>query len=174
MAKKEPVFGSKLPLKMLEDLLAHVRAEFYAGKDAAFFSERKQLLKAITYPAAYLEKRNGLPTPERYEEIFRKEIVAPLKKHSKYVPLRGSYWCAYFYQCVQHHIAKHWETYYEESKAIQRQVADVLHGLLKIKSEQPAPEQRMSALVEVHRAVSSKGGRKKAEPANSQIQPELF
>jgi hypothetical protein len=173
MAKKTEVFGTKLPLEMVNDLVYAIRLAFYAGQDPEFYAQRKQLVRAVTYPATFLEARNGLPTAARYEQIFRVEIIAAIKQHGNYKPMRGSYFCGYFLKCVQRHMEKHWETYYEESKAVQRQVFDVMAGLSQLAADQPKAESRMTILVELHRTASGGGGRKK-KAATTEAQGSLF
>jgi hypothetical protein len=53
-------------MDIVRDYLHLIKNEFHAGDERAFFQQRWLLIKAITFPAKWLDKRGVfLPEPEK-------------------------------------------------------------------------------------------------------------
>ncbi|CAN5356812.1 hypothetical protein BH09VER1_BH09VER1_28850 [soil metagenome] len=99
---------------MLEEYLRRVRSQFMADlPEKAYFQQRRLLIQAITFPAAYLHERGVWLPVKRLREILD-EIIKGIKHHG--ATDRIQYFGIYFLTAVQSHMKIRQEAYYEEGK----------------------------------------------------------
>ena len=158
----------KVPAEVIADLLGAIRGQFLAdcGEKRWFAFERPLLLRAITYPAAFLVRRAGEGTVlpwARYQSILF-TVMATIKRHGT-ARIIGSFG-RYFFKAVQTHMAHHWEDYYAESKS----AANALDAVFaKLPAATAAGRDTTVAdLAKIHAALASKAGRKKTPPPAEQ------
>lgn len=162
----------KVPSAVVNDLIGALRGQFLAEcPEKRFFAhERPLLVRAVTYPAWFLDNRSKgamLPWP-RYQEIVF-EVITTIKHHGATDRI-GSFG-RYFLTAIQRHMEHHWEDYYVESKnAAGKWAAQV--AALQVGADSPERDATVPTLAALHAATVPKGGRKKKVAAG--IQEELF
>jgi hypothetical protein len=93
--------------RMLDDLLGEIRRRFYARAPAqTFFADRRQILKALTWPAAWLRGHGFREevTPAAYRRIVM-DVLAKIQAHGA-PPLPSEpngYFPSYLLKCLQDH-----------------------------------------------------------------------
>jgi hypothetical protein len=160
--------GAMMAPEFLSEQLGLIRKTFFAGKtDRQFFQERDLLSQAIAFPAARLKERFGVTaTDDLYRRILR-TVIDTIKQHGNRAKIQRI--SAYFLHAVQTHMDHHGEEYYEDAK-VARTAADQLPFILR-REHIVRAHQTTEVLVDLHRTLKSRSGRKKkAAPA----QPTLF
>ncbi len=171
---REAIGEQKAPADLVADVLGVIERDWYPGQRDVFFRDRKDLVRWITWPAWFLENRMGeryAPLPwVRYQDLVL-GILRTMAVHGRQAP---RYFPRYFGRAVQTHMEKHWEEYADEVRAIRARVDREL-ARAQVVSAVGQRDQTVERLVEVHRAVSTKGGRKrKADKVSAAIQGDLF
>ena len=87
-------------MDIVRDYLNLIKKEFYAG-ERAFYQQRLFLIKGITYPARWLDKR-GVFLPEEDYRAILDTIISGIKKHGNTHTVRS--FGSYFLDSVQRHI----------------------------------------------------------------------
>jgi hypothetical protein len=64
----------------LYPVLKYIRDHFYANNTQSFHRDRRQLLRALTWPAAWLDKQALIITPEDYNRLLLKKL-RQIQKH---------------------------------------------------------------------------------------------
>jgi len=103
-------------MDIVRDYLHLIKNEFYAGDERAFFEQRWLLIKAITYPARWLDKR-GVFLPETEHRKILDTVISGIKDHGNTDTIRS--FGRYFLDCIQKQIKHHEETYYDHAKGLQ-------------------------------------------------------
>jgi hypothetical protein len=151
-----------------DEQLAVIRQTFFAKMtDKKFFQERNLLLQAVTYPAEWLNRRGARLPASKYRAIL-KTVIDTIKEHGDRARIRRV--SAYLLHSVQTHMQHHGEDYLIAAKQ-PRSAGAVVHGVLRKLGAGEPDGDVVEVLIEVRRALRSKGGRKKAAPA---AQPTLF
>lgn len=127
-ASAEPVYP---PLRHahsaepVEELLAAVQRRFYAARSSRdFHRDRRMLLYALTWPAAWLERRGLTCSAKRYHALVA-DRLAEIARHGD--PARyGAYFPAYLLKCLQDWFQHHGEPLYDELKHIRNALDQVL------------------------------------------------
>jgi hypothetical protein len=161
--------GADLNLStFIDEQLALVRRTFFATMpDKKFFQERNLLLQAITYPAEWLNRHGARLPASKYRAIL-KTIIDTIKAHADRAQIKRV--SAYLAHAVQTHMQHHGEDYLIAAKQPRTagSIAPRLVGKLRFGDVE---DDVVIVLVEVRRALRSKGGRKKAAHT---AQPLLF
>lgn len=151
-----------------EEQLAVIRQTFFATMpDKRFFQERNLLLQAVTYPAEWLNRREARLPGSKYRVILQ-TVIGTIKAHADRAKIKRV--SAYLLHAVQTHMQHHGEDYLIAAKKPRTAAALAPNVVRKIRAGEP-DDDVVGVLVEVHRALRSKGGRKKTAPA---AQPTLF
>jgi hypothetical protein len=150
---------------LAEELLLVVRREFYrTAPEKRFFQERNLLLQAVTYPADWL-KRHGAALPAAKYRVILQTVIDTIKAHGNQVRIRS--FSAYFLDCVQKHMLHQGEKYYLDAKQL-RPAGEIATGVIGELRAPSAEEDVVGTMVEVRRALRSKGGRKKKQGSASE------
>lgn len=162
----------KVPADVVNDLVSALRGQFLpdCAEKKFFAHERPLLVRAVTYPAWFLNnKSHGAALAwSRYQEIIF-GVMTTIKRHGQQDRI-GSFG-RYFLTAIQRHMEKHWEDYYVESKnASHRFDAEIKR--LGVAFPLMARDSTIADLAALHTATAAKGGRKKKPVAG--IQKELF
>lgn len=172
VTKREPV---KVPADVVNDLLGALQRQFCGDVDQKkwFSYERTMLLKAVTYPAWFLNtKSTGTALGwQRYQDIVL-GVSNTIKRHGNTAQI-GSFG-RYFLHAIQTHMEKHWEAYYTEAKRAAPLIEAVMRAL---PAGSVVVDTTIKDLAALHAAVSVKGGRKKKEkpaPVVTDPQGSLF
>jgi hypothetical protein len=151
-----------------DEQLALIRQTFFREDAKRFFQERNLLLKAVTYPAEWLNRHGAKLPASKYRAILR-TVIGTIKAHGDRARIRRV--SAYLLHSVQTHMQHHGEDYLIAAKQPRTAGALVAGVLRKLGTNEPDGDV-VEVLVEVRRALRSKGGRKKqSAPA---AQPTLF
>ncbi len=127
----------------LGPVLADIRRQFYAGKDRAFFRDRRALEETVTWPATWLRRRGVTWTPERYFATIR-GTLAEIVQHGS--PGAVGYFPRYLLKALQNHFAHHSDTICAEASRARNAFAVALG---KITAQQAAAEGRNQTAVDV-------------------------
>lgn len=152
-----------------ERFLRSIRNQFYQENEKLFFQERLLLLQAITWPARYLDDRGVKLNAKRYTEILT-TVIRTINRHGNLRTVRS--FARYLLHAVQEHMKHHGEEYYEQAKAVSRDIAAVMEGYSR--KPLPAQDNTTKTLADLHRLVAVKSGRKKQLTRAAQPQPDLF
>ncbi len=153
----------EVPLDLVNDILHVVRSSFYAdATDKKWAQDRGFILRrAVSYPAAWLNKRGVTVPPERYREILI-GIFLDIKRHGSTGAVK--YWPGYLALCVQRHMDHHGEDYYEEGKSLRAALERAQMAFKRAAQAAPAHDP-VEGLAQVHRVLAAQHKRKKAAPA---------
>jgi hypothetical protein len=155
--------------EFLNEQLALIRRTFFAKTvEKQWFQESDLIRQAIAFPAAHLKERYGATADDRmYRQILRTVIDTIVAKGNRSKIDRFS---VYFLHCVQKHMQHHGEEYHIAAKAARRLV-DLLPAATR-GAEIVRADRTTEVLVDLHRTLKSRAGRKKkATPAE---QASLF
>lgn len=111
--------------RAVRQLLEEVRRRFYAGQLVRdFYRDRRMLLYALTWPAAWLEGRALTCSAARYHALLGKRLgdIAVHGDPARY----GAYFPAYLLKCLQDWFRHHGEELYDELKHIRNALDQVL------------------------------------------------
>jgi hypothetical protein len=107
----------------VREQLRVMRSEFYRDRsDKQFYQERPRLVKAITYPAHWMNERGAVAPPALYRRIIG-TVIAAIKQHGDRSKIER--FEIYFWHCVQEHMRHHGEEYYYQAKE-PLQISDLL------------------------------------------------
>lgn len=149
---------------IVEEILKHIRWQFYPDDAKGFFQQRRVLIQAVTYPADWLFRR-GMKYPEdRYRDLMTVILKGIMHGNTGKI----GYFCRYLLKCVQDHMAHQGEKYLEEAKRIDRQIADVMFGLKKATAKTPQHDSTVEDLVAIRR-LTAPPKRTKKPKAPSQL-----
>lgn len=110
----------------LNGLLAEIQRRFYAKVEArAFYAHRRQLIRAVTWPAVWWRKRGfrtELP-PDRYRGVIL-EVLTGIEGHGDQVKIKpaemggSGFFPAYLLKCIQQHYGHQGESLYYSAKPL--------------------------------------------------------
>lgn len=153
-----------------DEQLRLIRREFFAGmSDKRFYQERGLLMQAITFPATWLNERAVKVPPARYRAILAL-VISTIKRHGNQAKIER--FSAYFLHSVQEHMRHHGDEYYYAAKEVRSLGAVLPRVMGKMQARDPG-ETFVETLAEVHRAVRSRGGRKK-KAVRRAVEGDLF
>ena len=164
--------STELPDALVDRFLRSLRSQFYKGKDQLFFQERWLLMRAICYPAQWLDSRAVSLNAKRYTDVLTK-IIRTINQHGQLSTVRSM--GRYLLHCVQTHMQHHGETYYEEAKATRNILEDVFHGLKKRTAVIPVEDPTVPDLAKLHNILKAAKPRRKARDRSAaSSQGDLF
>ena len=160
-AKRKPT-----PLEPPADdaLLRLVQRRFYPATTPEarrhFYRDRRMLLYALSWPAAWLEQRGLTCSPTRYRALMAERLAA-IAAHGD--PARyGPYFPAYLLKCIQDWFRHHGDELYDELKHI-RNALDHLLASVSFADDVRRDAQHIATLAAAHRLI--------AGPRSHQTQP---
>lgn len=163
----EPRAKQSLPEQIVADLLGVIRRQFLADlAEKEWYQHRRFLLRVVTWPAAWLNRRGVSLPPARYKAVFL-GILDGVKVHGATAQVK--YWPGYLLHCVQEHFKHHGDELYEEAKSVRHSVERALSRVAP--GENPADTVEM--LSQVNAIVSRRGHGRRQAPIAEQ-QPELL
>jgi hypothetical protein len=112
----------------LQAQLRKIRFQFLPDDPKAFFQQQKMIIKAICYPATYLQKR-GVQLPERRLEQILNEVLRGIMHHGQTSKI--TWFGGYFLKCIQEHMSHHGDEYYDEGKDLRTILQKTLAELSK-------------------------------------------
>jgi hypothetical protein len=144
----------------LRGLLDAVRRRFYAGQPPRLFHrDRRALLYALSWPAAWLESRGLGCSPARYHALIadRLDAIALHGDPTRY----GAYFPAYFLQSIQDWFHHRGDGLYAELKQI-RDAIDRALGSIRFAPDAAANARQIEILAATHRLLHEKRTRRAA------------
>jgi hypothetical protein len=137
----------------VEGLLEEVQRRFYAGQPVRdFYRDRRMLLYALTWPAAWLEGRALTCSAARYHALLGERLVAIAvhgdpARHSAYFP-------AYLLKCLQDWFQHHGDELYDELKHIRNALDQVLASV-PFATDVQRDAQHTEILAATHRLIQA-------------------
>lgn len=98
----------------LYPILKYIQKHFYADKHSTFQRDRRQLLRALTWPAAWLDRQALTITAEDYNRLLLKKL-RQIQKHGNPAQYRN-YFPKYLMKALQDHCRYHREAIYLKLK----------------------------------------------------------
>lgn len=95
-------------------VLTYIRERFYPGRSADFQHDHRALLRALTWPAAWLDKQALTITAEDYNRLLLKKL-RQIEKHGNPAHYRP-YFPKYLMKALQDHCRHHHEAIYLKLK----------------------------------------------------------
>jgi hypothetical protein len=155
--------------QMVDDLMQHVRAQFYTiWPDKRWLQEQKAILGILTWPATWLNQRGiSLPLP-KYEAILR-EVIVGIQRHGATADIK--FFPAYLEKAIKAWFIHNGEALYEDRKSI-RNALDMrfLKGLTPEVPKAPDP---IDILAQANRVLATAKRRPKAAKTDD-LQRSLF
>jgi hypothetical protein len=152
--------------RIVKDYLHTLRNQFYPDDAKAFYQQRWLLIRAISYPSAYLAERQVGLTEADHRNLLTEQIRG-IMHHGNTRQIK--HFGRYFLHVIQKHMAHHGEDYYESGKAIRAWAESALENAKAKAAIQAIDETERLAALHASIAVPTRK-RKPAAPA----QPELF
>lgn len=140
----------------LDEVLNYTGKHIYEGMDEAFQRDRRMLLYALTWPAAWLDSQ----ALRMHREDYRRMLMDKLEQiHAHGDPARyRAYFPKYLLKCLQDHCHYHHETLYRELKHASYSIEEI------VKNIQTGPNNHTAVLAQAH-ALLRQSHRNKAAPA---------
>jgi hypothetical protein len=98
----------------LHPALNYIKEHFYANNTPTFHRDRRQLLRALTWPAAWLDRQALIITPEDYNRLLLKKL-RQIKTHGNPSHYQA-YFPKYLMKALQDHCSHHQEAIYLKLK----------------------------------------------------------
>lgn len=154
---------------LLSEYLGMLRRQFYTD-DKAFFQQRRLLIKALTLPARWFEKRGVFADDRDYRKILD-EVIQGIKRHGDTGAIK--YFSGYFLLCLQTHMKHHEEAYYDRAKSSRRKMDAALNQIRASLTPQESPARLTEDLAALSGLLRSPGGKRRAKNKPA-AQPDLF
>lgn len=144
--------------ELLDDLLREVRRRFYAeAEPREFFAQRRQLIKALTWPAAWLRGHGfgSEVTPRAYRQLVL-TVLGNIEEHGRRfvggaTSEVGGYFPTYLLKCLQDHCRHNTEAVLYDFKALRNRVDfTALIGALRPDPSAPASPNVVDMLAQAH------------------------
>lgn len=153
----------------LVDLLALVRGQFYATDEriAAYYIQKRDLIRALTWPAVWMERHNLHCTQQRYRSLVVSRVAA-IREHGD--PDRYSeYFPRYLLKCLQDWFAWHGEEVTAELRHARIAIEVALIGILTHADREECSEvnehiqarRQIESLAQTHRTLALFSGRRR-------------
>lgn len=150
---------TKEAAQFVEEMLRRIRHEFFARlPEKQFYQERLMLIRAITWPDVWMDRR-GVKAPISTCRRILGIVVGAIKQHGNQVKYRR--FSLYLFKAVQEHMNHHGEQYYYEAKV--RPAAAVVPDVMSLMSRSTrSPEvAAVQDLARISRLLKSPGGRRR-------------
>jgi hypothetical protein len=89
--------------------LQYIQKHFYADHITNYQRDRRALLRALTWPAAWLDAQGLIITPKDYNQLLLRKLQQ-IQKHGD--PTKYTYFPKYLMKALQDHCHHHRETIY--------------------------------------------------------------
>lgn len=136
----------------LYPVLQYIRERFYVAHETDYHRDRRQLLRALTWPAAWLEAQALAIAPGDYEKLLLLKL-RQIERHGDPAQYRP-YFPKYLMKALQDHCHHHREAIYLKLKhagyTIDRIAADIAAG------QDPPPGNHTSILARAHELLNQK------------------
>ncbi len=154
----------------LTDLLSLVRGDFYGTDDrlAAYYIQKRDLARALTWPALWLERHNLHCSQQRYRSLLASRLAA-IREHGD--PDRYSeYFPRYLLKCLQDWFAWHGEEVTAELRHARNAIELALIGILTHADREECSEvnehiqarRQIESLAQTHRILALIAGRRRS------------
>ena len=112
--------ATEAPQALVARLLAEINRRFYAGKDVrAWTVDKRPILKALTWPAVWLNER-GVGMPERDYEAKLLEIIEGISRHGALAKIK--FFPAYLGDCIRKHFVHQGDEIYASRKHVRQAI----------------------------------------------------
>jgi predicted metal-dependent enzyme (double-stranded beta helix superfamily) len=111
----------------LDSVLRYIRIHIYNGKNSDYERDRRMLLYALTWPAAWLDSQALRMNPEDYQRMLMDKL-GQIHVHGDPARYRA-YFPKYLLKCLQDHCHHHHETLYRELKHASYSIEEILDHL---------------------------------------------
>ncbi len=136
----------------LDTVLHYIRKHIYEQGNETFQRDRRMLLYALTWPAAWLDSQALRMHRKDYQRMLMDKLEQ-ITRHGDPARYRA-YFPRYLLKCLQDHCHHHHETLYGELKHASYSIEEI------VKNIQTGPDNRTTVLAEAH-ALLRQGHRKK-------------
>jgi hypothetical protein len=160
--------STEAPQGMVARLLVEINRRFYARKDVrAWTVDKRAILKAITWPAVWLNER-GVGMPERDYEAKVIEIIDGISRHGDLAKIK--FFPAYLGDCIRKHFVHQGDEIYATRKHVRQAIE-----LSFLKGRAPAAGARdvVPAIAAAH-LVLTKPAKAPKPPKPDGLQGTLF
>ncbi len=111
----------------LDEVLNYTGKHIYEGMDEAFQRDRRMLLYALTWPAAWLDSQALRMHREDYRRMLMDKLVQITQNGD---PQRyRAYFPKYLLKCLQDHCHHHHETLYRELKHASYSIEEIVKNI---------------------------------------------
>lgn len=154
---------------IVNDYLYRIRQQFYPDNEKAFYQQRRLLIRAISFPAGWLDRR-GIVFPEKRYRQLLDEILKGIMHHGNTGNI--GYFAGYLFSCIQQHMKHHEEEYYDLGKSLRskndQSMKQILSGL---KVDEPAADAATVESLAAYSRLTKSGPRrgKKTKPDGDQM-----
>ena len=132
----------------LDTVLRYIRKHIYEDMNEAFQRDRRRLLYALTWPAAWLDSQ----ALRMHSQDYRRMLMDKLEQiHAHGDPARyRAYFPKYLLKCLQDHCHYHHETLYRELKHASYSIEEI------VKNIQTNPDNHTTVLAQAHALLRQK------------------
>jgi hypothetical protein len=137
---------------IMQDYLRVLRTQFYLDDERLFYKHKFMLMQGIAYPAKVLKKLGVWLPPKRICQILD-EIIRGIQQKGNTAHI--DHFCGYFLTCVQSHVNKRRDRFYDEGKTAralavgEMPLQDILKGVTVKEAPTETAEQTVERLVEI-------------------------
>ena len=117
----------------LDPVLYYIGKHIYKDRSVSFQNDRRRLLYALTWPAAWLDSQ----ALRMHSSDYQRMLIEKLKQiHTHGDPARyRAYFPRYLLKCLQDHCHHHHETLYKELKHASYSIEHILDSLQRNQHE---------------------------------------
>lgn len=133
----------------LYPVLQYIRKHHYADRPKDYHRDYRQILRALTWPAAWLDKQALTITAEDYNRLLLKKLHQ-IKQHGDPNHYRA-YFPKYLMKALQDHCHHHKEALYQKLKHASYTIDWIAQGI-----EQNNQHQQTGALAAAHQLLCKK------------------
>ena len=132
----------------LDAVLRYIRKHIYQEGSEAFQRDRRRLLYALTWPAAWLDSRALRMHPKDYQRMLMNKLEQ-IYAHGDPARYRA-YFPRYLLKCLQDHCHHHHETLYRELKHASYSIEEI------VKNIQTGTDNQTIVLAQAHALLRQK------------------
>lgn len=145
----------------LNAVLRYIRKNIYDRNNAQFQRDRRMLLYALTWPAAWLDSQALRMHPKDYQFMLMDKL-AQITRHGDPAHYRA-YFPRYLLKCLQDHCHHHQQTLYTQLKHASYSIEHILDSL---KNSQP---DHTTVLAQAHALLRQSHHNKKTTAPTKQM-----
>lgn len=154
-----------VPERVLKDLLAEIRKDYYTGHDRAYYRDQKMLTYAMTWAAAWYEERGfrSVPAGQYHEEM--RSLLSGIRQHGDKARA-AAYFPRYLLKCVQDHFTHNGDSICDRHRAARNSIEGVMARISKIPVGARQPDLTIDVLAAAHRLAKPQRSRRRQTPCN--------